>query len=212
MLTVQTYRSGKLEGQFIKIPKELANTDQDNIENMQTRPNQDEASSEIPSKAPIVFKTVRIKEARIELFNQESDKLIKQFDVQKEAIRAVEETGIVVIDEIDKIVSTGDSRGSDASAEGVQRDLLPIVEGTMVTTKRGNVNTEFILFICAGSFHSVKPSSLLPELQGRLPIRVSLNGLSEAELYRILTEPVNSILKQQVCEMCIAHCTWHSAH
>lgn len=143
-------------------------------------------------------KKMSVRDARVALIDEECEKLVEQFDVQKEAIRAVEETGIVVIDEIDKIVSIGDNRGSDASAEGVQRDLLPIVEGTMVSTKRGNVNTEFILFICAGSFHSVKPSSLLPELQGRLPIRVSLNGLSESELYRILTEPVNSLLKQQV--------------
>jgi len=151
------------------------------------------------AKKTIEKKKMTISEARKILEEEEIEKLTDQFDIQKEAIRAVEESGIIVIDEIDKIVSNGDNRGSsDASAEGVQRDLLPIVEGTMVNTKRGNVNTEFILFICAGSFHSVKPSDLLPELQGRLPIRVTLNGLSEDELYRILTEPVNNLVRQQI--------------
>lgn len=150
------------------------------------------------SKKIVEKKKLPIKEARAALEEDEVEKLVEQFDIQKEAIKAVEENGIIVIDEIDKIVSIGDHRGSDASAEGVQRDLLPIIEGTTVTTKRGNVNTDFILFICAGSFHSVKPSDMLPELQGRLPIRVNLKGLSEEELYRILTEPVNNLIKQQV--------------
>lgn len=139
-----------------------------------------------------------VSEAKVVLEDAEVDKLVEQRDVMKEAIHAVEQGGVVVIDEIDKIVSSSDSRGSDASAEGVQRDLLPIVEGTVVNTKRGNVNTEYILFIAAGSFHSVKPSDLLPELQGRLPIRVNLDALTEKDLYRILTEPVNNLLKQQV--------------
>lgn len=143
-------------------------------------------------------KNMLVSDAREILEELESDKLIEQVDIQKEAIKAVEESGIIVVDEIDKIVSHGDSRGSDASAEGVQRDFLPIIEGTIVNTKRGNVNTEFILFIAAGSFHSVKPSDLLPELQGRMPIRVNLKGLTENDLYRILTEPVNNLLKQQV--------------
>jgi ATP-dependent HslUV protease ATP-binding subunit HslU len=140
-----------------------------------------------------------ISEARVLLEESESDKLTDQHDIVKEAIASVEQSGVIVIDEIDKIVSSSDSsRGSDASAEGVQRDLLPIVEGTIVNTKKGNVNTEYILFIAAGSFHSVKPSDLLPELQGRLPIRVNLDGLTEQDMFRILTEPVNNLLKQQV--------------
>lgn len=146
-------------------------------------------------------KNLPVSEAREILEELESEKLIEQVDIQKEAIKAVEESGIIVVDEIDKIVSHGDSRGSDASAEGVQRDFLPIIEGTIVNTKRGNVNTEFILFIAAGSFHSVKPSDLLPELQGRMPIRVNLKGLTEDDLYRILTEPVNNLLKQQIALM-----------
>ena len=118
--------------------------------------------------------------------------------MKKEAILSVEQNGIVFIDEIDKIVSTGDFRGADASSEGVQRDLLPIIEGSSVTTKHGNVNTDFILFIASGAFHSSKPSDLLAELQGRLPIRVNLKGLTQEDMYRILTEPVTNLIRQQV--------------
>jgi len=119
-------------------------------------------------------------------------------DIKKEAITAVEESGIVFIDEIDKICSSGDYRGADASAEGVQRDLLPLIEGSTISTKHGNVNTDFILFISSGAFHSCKPSDLLAELQGRLPIRVELKGLTEDDMYRILTEPVTNMIRQQV--------------
>jgi ATP-dependent HslUV protease ATP-binding subunit HslU len=104
----------------------------------------------------------------------------------------------VFIDEIDKICSSGDYRGADASAEGVQRDLLPLIEGSCITTKHGNVNTDFILFIASGAFHSVKPSDLLAELQGRLPIRVELKGLTEDDMYKILTVPVTNMIRQQV--------------
>ena len=110
----------------------------------------------------------------------------------------MEQNGIVFIDEIDKIISTGDYKSADASAEGVQRDLLPIIEGSTVSTKHGNVNTDFILFIASGAFHSAKPSDLLAELQGRLPIRVNLKGLSQEDMYRILTEPVSNLIRQQV--------------
>lgn len=110
----------------------------------------------------------------------------------------MEESGIVFIDEIDKLVSTGDYRGADASSEGVQRDLLPLIEGSTISTKHGNVNTDFILFIASGAFHSSKPSDLLAELQGRLPIRVTLKGLTQDDLYRILTEPVTNLIRQQV--------------
>ena len=107
------------------------------------------------------------------------------------------ERGIIYIDEIDKICNTGDYRGADASAEGVQRDLLPLIEGSTISTKYGNINTDYILFIASGAFHAVKPSDMLPELQGRLPIRVELNGLTEDDLYKILTEPVANLLRQQ---------------
>jgi ATP-dependent HslUV protease ATP-binding subunit HslU len=107
-------------------------------------------------------------------------------------------SGIVFIDEIDKLISSGDYRGADASSEGVQRDLLPLIEGSTISTKHGNVNTDFILFIASGAFHAAKPSDLLAELQGRLPIRVTLKGLSQEDLYKILTEPVTNLIRQQV--------------
>jgi ATP-dependent HslUV protease ATP-binding subunit HslU len=142
-------------------------------------------------------KKIPISEARPIIEDAEVDKLLENFDVNKEAIAAVEESGIVFIDEIDKLVSNGDYRGADASSEGVQRDLLPLIEGSTISTKHGNVNTDFILFIASGAFHSSKPSDLLAELQGRLPIRVTLKGLSEDDLYRILTEPVTNLIRQQ---------------
>merc|ERR1712038_1156857 len=125
--------------------------------------------------------------------------MLENVDLKKDALTAVQESGVVFIDEIDKICSSRDytSKSADASAEGVQRDLLPLVEGTTISTKYGNVNTDYILFIASGAFHSVKPSDMLPELQGRLPIRVELNGLTEDDLYKILTEPVANLLRQQ---------------
>jgi len=142
-------------------------------------------------------KKMTIRDARPHIEEIETEKLLENYDIIKEAIAAVEESGIVFIDEIDKLVSSGDYRGADASSEGVQRDLLPIIEGSAVSTKHGNVNTDYILFIASGAFHSSKPSDLLAELQGRLPIRVNLNGLTEDDMYRILTEPVTNLLRQQ---------------
>lgn len=143
-------------------------------------------------------KKLTVAEARPIIEDMEAEKIIEDYDIPKQAIAAVEESGIVFIDEIDKLVSSGDYRGADASSEGVQRDLLPLIEGSTISTKHGNVNTDFILFIASGAFHSSKPSDLLAELQGRLPIRVTLKGLTEADLYRILTEPVTNLLKQQI--------------
>jgi len=142
-----------------------------------------------------------ISEARDIILEVELDKLLETVDLKKEAVTAVEESGVVFIDEIDKICTSRDSFGSrsaDASAEGVQRDLLPLIEGTTISTKYGNVKTDYILFVASGAFHAVKPSDLLPELQGRLPIRVELKGLTEEDLYRILTEPVANLVRQQV--------------
>lgn len=153
------------------------------------------------SKQTSIKKKLPISEARDVILDIELERLLEGVDLKKEAITAVEESGIVFIDEIDKICTSRDSfggRSSDASAEGVQRDLLPIIEGTTVSTKHGNVNTDYILFIASGAFHSLKPSDLLPELQGRLPIRVNLKGLTEDDLYRILTEPVANLVRQQV--------------
>ena len=146
-------------------------------------------------------KKVPISQARDILLQVELDQLLEAVDLKKEAITAVEESGIVFIDEIDKICSSRDSyrsKSTDASAEGVQRDLLPLIEGTTINTRHGNVKTDYILFIASGAFHSVKPSDLLPELQGRLPIQVELKGLTEDDLYRILTEPVANLVRQQI--------------
>lgn len=141
---------------------------------------------------------LKVSEARPLLEEGESERLINQDTVQKEAVQSVEQDGMVFIDEIDKIVVGSEMRyGADASSEGVQRDLLPIIEGSVVSTKYGNVNTDHILFICSGAFHSCKPSDMLAELQGRLPIRVELKGLTSHDFYRILTEPENNMIKQQ---------------
>mmetsp|Transcript_7751 Transcript_7751/g.11696 ORF Transcript_7751/g.11696 Transcript_7751/m.11696 type:complete len:485 (+) Transcript_7751:64-1518(+) len=126
------------------------------------------------------------------------EEMVNSGDVVKEAIASVEQDGIVFIDEIDKICSANEYKGSEASAEGVQRDLLPLIEGSTIQTKYGNVNTDFILFIGSGAFSQSKPSDLLAELQGRLPIRVELQGLTEDDLYRILTEPVSNLIQQQI--------------
>ncbi|MBL8686084.1 MAG: ATP-dependent protease ATPase subunit HslU [Alphaproteobacteria bacterium] len=130
------------------------------------------------------------------LIIEESDKLLDQEKVTQDAIRAVEENGIVFIDEIDKICARSERVGADVSREGVQRDLLPLIEGTQVPTKYGTVKTDHILFIASGAFHMAKPSDLLPELQGRLPIRVELQALSRDDFKRILMEPETSLVKQ----------------
>jgi ATP-dependent HslUV protease ATP-binding subunit HslU len=128
---------------------------------------------------------------------EESDRLLDQEKVVREAREAVEQNGIVFIDEIDKITARSEHfRGGDVSREGVQRDLLPLIEGTTVNTKHGPVKTDHVLFICSGAFHLAKPSDMLPELQGRLPIRVSLASLSQEDFRRILTEPEASLVKQ----------------
>lgn len=144
-------------------------------------------------------KVMTVAESRGIFEEMEMERAIDMTDVVREAISETEENGIVFIDEIDKICSNGDFRRSaDPSSEGVQRDLLPLIEGSVISTKHGNVNTDHILFIGSGAFHSAKPSDLLAELQGRLPIRVELKGLTEDDLYRILTEPVTNLIKQQV--------------
>ncbi|MBS0518226.1 MAG: ATP-dependent protease ATPase subunit HslU [Proteobacteria bacterium] len=130
------------------------------------------------------------------LMREESDRLLDQERVVREARESVEQNGIVFIDEIDKITARGEIRGGDVSREGVQRDLLPLIEGTTVNTKHGPVKTDHVLFICSGAFHLAKPSDMLPELQGRLPIRVSLASLSQEDFRRILTEPEASLVKQ----------------
>ncbi|MGY8995009.1 MAG: ATP-dependent protease ATPase subunit HslU, partial [Alphaproteobacteria bacterium] len=135
------------------------------------------------------------------LLNEEADKLLDEETVVKSAIDSVEQNGIVFIDEIDKIAARSERQGADVSREGVQRDLLPLIEGTTVTTKHGSVKTDHVLFICSGAFHLSKPSDLLPELQGRLPNRVELSALTRDEFRRILTEPENSLLIQYTALM-----------
>ena len=141
-------------------------------------------------------KKMTVKESHGILVAQESDKMIEEDKIIKEAKKATEENGIVFLDEIDKVSARSDRVGGDVSREGVQRDLLPLIEGTTVSTKHGPIKTDHILFIASGAFQLAKPSDLLPELQGRLPIRVELQALNEEDFKRILKEPDNSLIKQ----------------
>jgi len=143
-------------------------------------------------------KKMTVKESHDILITQESDKMIEQDKIISDARKSTEDNGIVFLDEIDKISARGDRTGGDVSREGVQRDLLPLIEGTVVNTKHGPIKTDHILFIASGAFQLAKPSDLLPELQGRLPIRVELNALTEDDYKRILKEPDNSLIKQYV--------------
>ena len=147
---------------------------------------------------PAQKKKMRVDEARRALHREEADKLLDTEALTKDALRHAEQNGIVFLDEIDKICakSEGGFRGADVSREGVQRDLLPLIEGTTVSTKYGPVKTDYILFIASGAFHVAKPADLLPELQGRLPIRVELNSLSRDDFRRILTDTEHSLIKQ----------------
>ena len=160
---------------------------------------QEMLSNMMPKKSK--KRKVSIAEARKLLVEEEAAKLIDMDEVKEEAIRKAENTGIIFIDEIDKVASSsgsGKGGGPDVSREGVQRDLLPIVEGSSVTTKHGVINTDHILFIAAGAFHVAKPSDLIPELQGRFPIRVELENLTEDDFYHILKEPKNALTKQYI--------------
>jgi ATP-dependent HslUV protease ATP-binding subunit HslU len=139
---------------------------------------------------------VKVHEARRILVQEEAEKLVDKDEVTSEAISRVENSGIVFLDEVDKIAGREGTHGPDVSREGVQRDLLPIVEGSTVSTKYGLVRTDHILFIAAGAFHVAKPSDLIPELQGRFPLRVELQSLTEGDFVRILTEPENALTKQ----------------
>jgi ATP-dependent HslUV protease ATP-binding subunit HslU len=141
-------------------------------------------------------RTVSVPEAREILRQEEESRLVDQDQVAREAVERAESAGIVFLDEMDKIAGRERGTGPDVSREGVQRDLLPIVEGTTVSTKYGPVRTDHILFIAAGAFHVSKPTDLIPELQGRFPIRVELQPLGEADLLRILTEPQNALVRQ----------------
>lgn len=141
---------------------------------------------------------VPVKEARRILTNEEANKLIDFEGVVEDSLKRTEQLGVVFLDEIDKIVGNGNENGPDVSGEGVQRDLLPIVEGSTVMTRYGSVKTDFVLFIAAGAFHNAKPADLIPELQGRFPLRVELDSLDQADLKEILVKPENSLTKQYV--------------
>jgi ATP-dependent HslUV protease ATP-binding subunit HslU len=144
---------------------------------------------------------MKVSESYDVLISEEADKLLDDESVTRAALEAVEQNGIVFLDEIDKVCARADARGADVSREGVQRDLLPLIEGTTVSTKHGPVKTDHILFIASGAFHIAKPSDLLPELQGRLPIRVELRALTEEDFVRILTETDNALTRQYTALM-----------
>ncbi len=191
-------RSGKLDSRYVEIEVRektmpfgvISNVGLEDLEmNLKSM-----LGNLLPEKAK--RKKVKIPEALVLLEQEESSKLIDMDKITQEAIVRVEQTGIVFIDEIDKIASKGGGYGPDVSREGVQRDLLPIVEGSTVTTKYGPVRTEHILFIASGAFHMAKPSDLIPELQGRFPIRVELDPLGKDEFKRILIEPHNALVRQ----------------
>src|SRR5476649_129789 len=141
---------------------------------------------------------MKIRDALIVATDEEAARLVSDEDLKTRALENVEQNGIVFLDEIDKIASRSEVAGADVSRQGVQRDLLPLVEGTTVSTKYGMVKTDHILFIASGAFHYAKPSDLIPELQGRLPIRVELKALSTDDFVRILTEPTSSLTKLYV--------------
>ncbi len=193
-------KEGKLDDKYIEIEIKgdqkppaieiLAASGLEEIE-MQLR---DMLSTFLPFKTK--RKRVKVKEALEILTKEEASKLIDMDKVVKEAIHRTETSGIIFIDEIDKVTSRAEGHGPDVSREGVQRDLLPIVEGTTVNTRYGMVKTDYILFIGSGAFHIAKPSDLIPELQGRFPIRVELDPLTKEDFVRILIEPENAIIKQ----------------
>ncbi|MCK8463265.1 ATP-dependent protease ATPase subunit HslU [Aliiroseovarius sp. S1339] len=148
-----------------------------------------------------VKRKISVRDSYDLLISDEADKLLDDETVTRAAMEAVEQNGIVFLDEIDKVCARADARGADVSREGVQRDLLPLIEGTTVSTKHGPVKTDHILFIASGAFHVAKPSDLLPELQGRLPIRVELRALTEEDFVRILTETDNALTRQYTALM-----------
>ncbi|MEM9291004.1 MAG: ATP-dependent protease ATPase subunit HslU [Acidobacteriota bacterium] len=194
-------RSGALDDREVQI--EVEDSSGGSFEMITPQGNVEEVGINVRDMLPGLFnrrrkERVRIAEAKGILIQQEAEKLIDRQSVAREARHRVEQGGLIFLDEIDKVAGRegGGGRGPDVSREGVQRDLLPIVEGTTVTTKYGMVRTDHILFIAAGAFHLARPSDLIPELQGRFPIRVELDSLTEKDFVRILTEPETALTKQ----------------
>lgn len=201
-LVEQQLAAGELEEQLVKVevdvnqPSMFDMLQGSGMEQMGMNM-QDALGGLLPKKTK--KRTVTVREARKILIHDEAQKLIDMDEVSQTAITRAEQTGIIFIDEIDKIASkSGGSSSADVSREGVQRDILPIVEGSTIVTKHGQVKTDYILFIAAGAFHMAKPSDLIPELQGRFPIRVELEKLSVQDFMKILTEPDNALIKQYV--------------
>jgi ATP-dependent HslUV protease ATP-binding subunit HslU len=201
----QKLKNGELEEEFITIEVEEQQASMfdmlqgSGMEHMGMNM-QDALSSFMPKKKK--KRKLKVKEARTVLINEEAQKLIDMDEVTQDALIRAEQSGIIFIDEIDKIAGKGSGQSSaDVSREGVQRDILPIVEGSTVVTKYGSIKTDYMLFIGAGAFHMSKPSDLIPELQGRFPIRVELKKLSTEDFVRILIEPDNAIIKQYIALM-----------
>jgi ATP-dependent HslUV protease ATP-binding subunit HslU len=206
-ITRDSFRKKLRDGLLAESPIEIDVADQSNPMPMMEIPGQPGGGMGMMNLQDMFSKafggrTKRVRltvaEAYEPLLAEESEKLLDQEAITKEALRLTAEDGIVFIDEIDKVASRSDRVGADVSREGVQRDLLPLIEGTSVTTKYGIVKTDHVLFIASGAFHVAKPSDLLPELQGRLPIRVELKALTQEDFRRILTEPEASLIKQYV--------------
>lgn len=190
----QQLLDGKLEEEKVRLKVEQDPAAMGMLGTNQNQQMQDMMNQLMPKKK--VEREVPVKTARKILTDEFADELIDQETANQEAIELAEQMGIIFIDEIDKVATNSQSSGQDVSRQGVQRDILPILEGSMVQTKYGTVNTEHMLFIGAGAFHVSKPSDLIPELQGRFPIRVELESLSVGDFVRILTEPKLSLIKQ----------------
>ena len=201
--TRDKFRQKLLKGELNEKEVELELTDNSSPFQGFDIPGQPGASMGMMDLSSLLGKTRRTKSVKMKIGNahgplvsEEADKLIDEDSIKREAIELAEQDGIVFLDEIDKITTRSNARGGDVSREGVQRDLLPLIEGTTVSTKYGPIKTDHILFIASGAFHIAKPADLLPELQGRLPIRVELRALTEEDFVRILTEPEASLIKQ----------------
>lgn len=194
----QKLRRQELEADYIEVEVEDSNSMNDMLASMGVDDSNGNFGEMFQNFMPKRTKKrkVTVEQARKILTQQEAEKLVDFDDVKQEAITLAENHGIIFLDEIDKIAGKGSGSGPDVSREGVQRDILPIVEGSVVKTKYGNIRTDHILFIAAGAFHVSKPTDLIPELQGRFPVRVYLENLSQEDLERILREPDNSLLKQ----------------
>ena len=201
--TRDKFRQKLLKGELNETEVELELTDNSSPFQGFDIPGQPGASMGMMDLSSLLGKAKRTKSVKMKIGNahgplvsEEADKLIDEDSIKREAVELAEQDGIVFLDEIDKITTRSNARGGDVSREGVQRDLLPLIEGTTVSTKYGPIKTDHILFIASGAFHIAKPADLLPELQGRLPIRVELRALTEDDFIRILTEPEASLIKQ----------------